>query len=160
VWAVLVLAITHLAVGWRLGFHSPSAYLISWIFFALAGLPAWKLARYLTPSSSLLDRGIRTAVLSFAAIVFAGITLGGLHLIGTLAYLCLFAAAAIASRFLEVNDVPAEPPTLVPIPVVVVLVPLLAFVVAVGVLRSPLTLYDGLSYHLVFPARWLQDSAL
>ncbi|HET6956155.1 MAG TPA: hypothetical protein VFI56_06220 [Vicinamibacterales bacterium] len=155
-----VLAVTHLALGWRLGFHSPSAYLISWIFFALAGLPAWRLARYLTPSSSVLDRGIRTAVLSFAAIAFAGLTLGGLHLIGTLAYLCLFAAAAIASRFLEVNDVPAEPPTLAPIPVVVVLVPLVAFVVAVGVLRSPLTLYDGLSYHLVFPARWLQDSAL
>jgi len=160
VWAVLVLAITHLALGWRLGFHSLSAYLISWIFFALAGLPASRLARYLTPSSSLLDRGIQTAVLSFAAIVFAGITLGGLHLIGTLAYLCLFAAAAIGSRFLEVNDVPAEPPTPVPIPVVVVLVPLVAFVVAVGVLRSPLTLYDGLSYHLVFPARWLQESAL
>ncbi len=35
--------------------------------------------------------------------------------------------------------------------------PLLAFIVAVGLVQSPLTLYDSVSYHLVFPARWLQD---
>ena len=155
-----VLVATHLALGWRLGFHSPSAYLISWIFFAIAGLPAWRLARFLTPSSSLLEVTIRTAVLSFAAIVFAGLTLGGLHLIGIVAYLCLFAAGAIASGFLVLRDFPAEPPARAPFSVALVLVPLLACVVAVGLLRSPLTLYDGLSYHLVFPARWLQQSSL
>jgi len=41
-----------------------------------------------------------------------------------------------------------------------VLVPILAFVVAAGLLQSPLTLYDSLSYHLFFPARWLQEQGV
>jgi hypothetical protein len=41
-----------------------------------------------------------------------------------------------------------------------VLLPMLAFIVAVGLVQSPLTLYDSVSYHLVFPARWLQDQRL
>ena len=155
-----VLAATHLALGWRIGFHSPFAYLVSWIFFAIVGLPAWRLARFFATSGSLVDQAIRSAVLSFAAIVFAGLTLGGLHLIGIGAYLGLFAAAAIASTFLEVPDFQAEAPIRLTAVVVAVLVPVLAFVMSVGLLRSPLTLYDGLSYHLVFPARWLQESSL
>jgi hypothetical protein len=157
-----VLAVTHLALGWRLGFQSPSAYLVSWVFFAIVGLPAWRLARAFSPPAGFVDLAIRTAVLSFAATVFAGLTLGGLHLIGIVAYLCLFAALAVASRLFAVREREgaAEPPNRRPIGVAAVLIPLLAFVVAVGVVRSPLTLYDGLSYHLVFPARWLQESSL
>ena len=41
-----------------------------------------------------------------------------------------------------------------------IVLPLLAFIVAVGLVQSPLTLYDSLSYHLVFPARWLQEHRL
>ena len=75
-------------------------------------------------------------------------------------YLCLFAAGFAVSRLFEVDHAPAGESARLPIPIAGVLVPLLAFVVAVGFLRSPLTLYDSLSYHLVFPARWLQESAL
>ena len=137
-----------------------AAYVISWSFFAIVTLPAWRVARSLFPSSTSCDLVIRTAVLSFAAIVFAGLTLGSLHLLATVPFLCLFAAGYVASRSLEVDPAPAGEPTRLPIPIAAVLLPLLAFVVAVGFLRSPLTLYDSLSYHLVFPARWLQESAL
>ena len=41
-----------------------------------------------------------------------------------------------------------------------VMLPMLAFIVTVGLVQSPLTLYDSVSYHLVFPARWLQDRRL
>ena len=156
----VVLAATHLVVGWHLGFHSLSAYVISWSFFAIVALPARRLARSLFPSSASCDLVIRTAVLSFAAIVFAGLTLGSVHLLATVPFLCLFAAGFAASRLFEVDHARDGEPTRLPIPIAGVLVPLLAFVVAVGFLRSPLTLYDSLSYHLVFPARWLQESAL
>jgi len=156
----VVLAATHLIVGWRLGFHSLSAYIISWSFFAIVALPARRLARSLFPSSASCDLFIRTAVLSFAAIVFAGLTLGSVHLLATVPFLCLFAAGLAASRLFEVDHARDGEPTRLPIPIAGVLVPLLAFVVASGFLRSPLTLYDSLSYHLVFPARWLQESVL
>src|SRR5206468_1595514 len=48
----------------------------------------------------------------------------------------------------------------VPVYLAAVVLPILAFVVAVGLTQSPLTLYDTLSYHLFFPARWLQDHRL
>jgi hypothetical protein len=156
----VVLAATHLVLGWRLGFQSLSAYVISWSFFAIVTLPAWRVTRSLFPSSASCDLVIRTAVLSFADIVFAGLALGSVHLIGTLAYFGVFAAVFAVSRFFEVDHPPAGEPARLPIPIAAVVVPLLAFVVAVGFLRSPLTLYDSLSYHLVFPARWLQESAL
>src|SRR6185369_12012711 len=44
-----------------------------------------------------------------------------------------------------------------PVHIAVILLPVLAFIVAVGLVQSPLTLYDSVSYHLVFSARWLQD---
>ena len=47
-----------------------------------------------------------------------------------------------------------------PLPIVAVVVPVLAFIVAAGILESPLTLYDSLSYHLFFPARWIQEHRL
>ena len=37
---------------------------------------------------------------------------------------------------------------------------LVAFAVAYALTHSPFTLYDSLSYHLFFSARWLQDRAL
>src|SRR4029077_10591479 len=46
------------------------------------------------------------------------------------------------------------------LPIVAIIVPVVAFVVATGILQSPLTLYDSLSYHLFFPARWLQEHRL
>jgi len=33
-------------------------------------------------------------------------------------------------------------------------------IVVVGLVQSPMTLYDSVSYHLVFPARWLQEHRL
>src|SRR5580765_5977417 len=125
----VALAATHLVVGWRLGFHSLSAYVISWSFFAIVTLPARRLARSHFPSSASCDLVIRTAVVSFAAIVFAGLTLGSLHLLATVPFLCLFAAGLAASRLFEVDHARAGEPIRPPIPIAGVLVPLLAFVV-------------------------------
>ncbi len=35
-----------------------------------------------------------------------------------------------------------------------------AIVVGYGLIHSPLTAYDSLSYHLFLPARWLQEHGL
>ena len=152
------LAATHLGLGWYLGFHSLSAYLSFWILCGLAGIPAWRLVRSAFPWTGLADAIIRAAIVAFAAVVLAGLALGSLGLIGTVPYLGLFATAFAASLALKKprDGADVSVPS-VPIPIIAVVLPLLVFIVAVGLVQSPLTLYDSLSYHLVFPARWLQE---
>ena len=155
------LAVAHLGLGWYLGFHSVLAYCSFWILCALAGISAWRLVRSVFPWAGLADAVVRASIVAFAAIVLAGLALGSLSLLGTVPYLCLFAAGFAASLLLKT---PLDPVDIslprVPIPILAVLVPLLAFILAVGLVQSPLTLYDSLSYHLVFPARWLHEHRL
>ena len=152
------LAVTHLGLGWYLGFRSFPAYLSFWILCGLAGLTAWRLARSVFPWAGLADAIVRVGILIFAAVVLTGLTLGSAGLLGTVPYLCLFAAAFAASFALKTprDSADLSLPS-VPIPIAALLIPLLVFIVAVGLVQSPLTLYDSLSYHLVFPARWLQE---
>lgn len=154
------LLVTELGLGWYFGF-SLWASLVFWLLIGLAAFPAWRLTRALFPWSGLADAIVRTAVMTFAEIVLAGLLLGTLGLLGTRSYLLLSAVAAAASVGLVQ---PREPAQIswrrVPLTVAVALLPLLAFIVVVGLVQSPLTLYDAVSYHLVFPARWLQEHRL
>jgi len=103
---------------------------------------------------------VRAATLAFAAIVLAGLTFGSLGLLGTGSYLAAFAAATGFSLVLVPRARPPIATPRIPIHLAMIALPLLAFIVAVGLVQSPLTLYDAVSYHLVFPARWLQDHRL
>lgn len=155
---VAVLAVTHLGVGWYLGFHSVWAYLSFWMLCGLAGVPSWRLVRSVFPWAGAADAVVRAAIVAFAAIVLAGLAFGSLGLLAPVPYFCLFAACFAASFALrKPRDSAGFPLSSVPIPIAAVVIPLLVFIVAVGCVYSPFTLYDSLSYHLVFPARWLQD---
>jgi hypothetical protein len=166
-----VLGLTHLGLGWYAGFHSFSAYLAFWLLCGLVAITALRTTRRMFPWAGLSDAIVRTGILSFALIVLAGLTLGSVGLIGTMPYLVFFAALLVASLVLDAQRGTSSPPDVrrdttrgalarVPLSIPALLLPLLAFVVAVGILQSPLTLYDSLSYHLFFPVRWLQDHRL
>ena len=152
------LAVAHLGLGWYLGFHSLQSYLWFWIFCALAGTTAWRLVRSAFPWAGSADAIIRGGIILFAMTVLAGLIFGSLGLLWTASYLCLFAAAfALSLTLKKPRDSAGGSFPAVTIPVAALIISLLMFIVALGLLQSPLTLYDSLSYHLVFPARWLQE---
>jgi hypothetical protein len=158
--AVAALVVTQIGLGWYFGF-APVGSLAFWLLSALTMFTAWRLSRALYPWSGLADAIIRAAVVGFGSIVFTGLLLGSLGVIGLVPYLGLAAAGAALSLAVPPSRDPVTaPPTTVPWPMAAVALTLLAFIVAAGLVQSPLTLYDSVSYHLVFPARWLQDHSL
>jgi hypothetical protein len=154
------LVVTQLGLGWYLGFPL-QASLAFCLLSGLAVFPAWRLTRALFPWTGYADAIIRASTITFAAIVLAGLTLGALGLLGTVPYLATFAVACAAVLAITPSrpmaEMPAPP---IPIPIAVIAIPLLAFIVVAGLVQSPLTLYDSVSYHLVFAARWLLDHRL
>ena len=153
------LAVTQLGLGWLFGFPL-GAGLVFWLFAALTVFPAWRLTGALFPPTGLSEAVLRAATIGFALIVLVGLLLGSLGLLGTAPYLTALAVAS-ASAFAVRRRPEAEvSSSRLPVHIAMVMLPMLAFIVAVGLVQSPLTLYDSVSYHLVFPARWLQDHRL
>jgi hypothetical protein len=157
--AMAALVVTQLGLGWYLGV-APQASLAFWLLSGLTGLSAWRLTLALFPWTGRADATIRATMTAFAAIVLAGLTLGSLGVLGLASYLMTFAVVCGATFALTRPRATAISPPCLQIPIATIVIPLLAFIVAVGLVQSPLTLYDSVSYHLVFPARWLQDHRL
>jgi hypothetical protein len=159
---IAMLALTNLGVGWYLGYRSVGAYLLFWASSALVALTAVRLVRRVFPAGALSGTLIRVGIVAFAIIVLSGLVLGSAGLLSSMAYLvvsvALFARSLLTSP--PSRPTPSERWPAVPLPVVAVVLPVLAFIVAVGIIESPLTLYDSLSYHLFFPARWIQEHRL
>ena len=158
--ALSVLALANLLVGWIAGFHALADYVAFWLLCASVGVAGVQVARRLFRWTGHLDATLRAAVVSFAFVVLAGFVLGTAGLIGTAPYLVLGLAGLAASMALPRPQAIPAGESAVPVHLIAVVLPILAFVVAVGLTQSPLTLYDSLSYHLFFPARWLQEHRL
>jgi hypothetical protein len=175
--AASAVALTNVGLGWYLGYRSFTAYLAFWLLSAFVVAASVRLARGAFGASGLADTIVRSAVVAFALIVLGGLTLGSVGAIAPGPYLLFFAGCLALSwligagnpRHHEQRD--TEPMAGVDLEtaryrrtaavvIAAVLVPALVFVVAVGLIESPLTLYDSLSYHLLFPARWLQEHRL
>ena len=140
---------------------SLQAGLLFWLFVGLTVLPAWRVARALFPWAGLADAIIRAGVIAFSEIVLAGLTLGSAGFLSPTAYLAMFAiACAVVFVVVRPGAAPTHPLPAVPLHLAAIVIPLLAFIVGVGLVQSPFTLYDSVSYHLVFPARWLLDHRL
>lgn len=154
--AVSALALTNLAFGWYLGYHAPASYLTFWALCWLIAGAAVRLERIAGAARGAADRILRIGVIAFALVTLGCILLGFTGTITPIA-LTAFAALAFAAAWWSARDRPPRSPFDPQIPwlVFATLVALLAFVVGFGALQSPLTLYDSLSYHLYFPARWL-----
>lgn len=159
--ALSLVAFAAVGLGWFVGFHAIVAYLVFWLLSACVVLASSRIARRLFPTDSLAGMLIRIGTLSFALVVAGELLLGSLGLIRLFPQLVLFGGIYGASLRLPA---PATRPPIVVSPaslmLLAMLAPMLVFLVATGVTQSPLTLYDSLSYHLVFPARWLLDHRL
>ena len=151
--AVLITLAAVLAVaGWDLQFRSPAAYLWCALYFALTAARAWRLARSGFPWAGAADALLRAAVFGFAAIVLTGFVTGAVGAIGISGYLAVLTAIGV-SVFVTTRSRPSVVALpRVPTAVAAVALPLLAFIVAVGLVQSAPTLYDSVSYHLWFSA--------
>jgi hypothetical protein len=175
--------------GWSLGYRSLTAYVVFGILCALVAAAARRIVRSVFPPAASPvgnvdnvenDEILRIGVVSFALIVLAGFVLGGAGFINVGAYLAFFAVCFVVCLVrlkpdaTYAPDTPYRPDTETyrasgfsrtdstyqQAIVAGILVAAVAFILAVGLIQSPLTLYDSLSYHLLFPARWLQDHRL
>jgi len=154
------LALVHLALGWYLGFHSIVSYLAFWLLATLTSLTAWRLTLSLFSWDGRVDAFVRAGIIGFALIVVTGMTLGAAGHARLGPWLAASVAVFLVSRFLAPPERAAPSTESIPVQVVAIGVPLLACIAAVGLTHSPYTLYDSLSYHLYFPARWLQAGRL
>ena len=156
----LASALTSLALGWPLGFRDPVAYALFWALCASLVVAAIRIVRRVFPWRGVADAALRVAVVAFALVDAAGLLLGTAGLVGPIGYLAtaVLGIAATVPLRAPARDAPTVAAS--PIPLAIVLCPIVVFVVAVGLTQSPLTLYDSLSYHLLFPARWLQEHRL
>jgi hypothetical protein len=156
-----LMALTSVGLGSVVGFRASAAYLLFWLLSACIVLASSRLARYLFPVDSLAGALIRISTLSFALVVASEMLLGSLGLIRLLPHVVLFGGIYAASFLVPA---PGRRQGLgvqgAPLMLLAALAPMVVFIVATGITQSPLTLYDSLSYHLVFPARWLLDHRL
>jgi len=153
------------ALGWPLGYRSVTSYLACALLSVSLAFTASRITRSAFPWSGLADTLIRTAVVAFAIIVSSGLVLGAIGALTLPVFSLLSVAMLAASAFLKTPEGSPSPSrdtmTSAPIMAIVgLLAALLAFMIGFGATHSPLTLYDSLSYHLFFSARWLQDHRL
>ena len=156
----LASALTSLALGWPLGFRDPVAYALFWTLCAAVAGAAIRIVRRVFPWRGVADAALRVAVVAFALVVAAGLLLGTAGLVGPIGYLAAAALGVAATVRLRAPAPDAPIVAATPVLLAIVLCPIVVFVVTAGLTQSPLTLYDSLSYHLLFPARWLQEHRL
>ena len=162
--AITGLSLALLPFGGHLGYSGATPYLIFWASSAAALLVAVTIAARCFAWEGVPDASIRIGVLVFAVVVVCGLVLGSAGRITPSACLALLAALATMCLFFDSPSWPMVPsqPTLaaLPVPLVGLTAALVAFMVGFAMTHSPMTLYDSLSYHLYFPARWLQEHRL
>ncbi|HEV3218033.1 MAG TPA: glycosyltransferase family 39 protein, partial [Vicinamibacterales bacterium] len=159
---VSLLCVPVIALGWHFGYHSIGAYIVFWLFSASVGVTATVVARRTFPWHGLVGAVIRAATIAFAIVVLTGLILGSLGQLTAIAVGVLLTAVCALSRLLLPPRSGATTPRVpdVPIAVVAAVSTIFIFIVSYGIGHSPLTAYDSLSYHLFFPARWLQEHRL
>lgn len=150
-----------------LGYRDPRTYAILLGFVATTGISAYRLST--AEGGPFSDRAIRFGTAAFALIVTCGLALGALRQVTVLGYLVAQTLLLIAVSRLDRSDRTSASrkndgeEALKPGPAIAaisIVGALLVFGLAYGITHAPLTLYDSVSYHLFFPARWLQDRAL
>src|SRR5262245_15247603 len=136
-------------------------------FALLAGLTvaaARRITTLLFPAESRELMAIRTAVLAFAIVVACGLLLGWIGRLSLAGYLVtegILCAALLAVRPSRAREaVPGANRDGIQAWIVGVVGALAAFAAAFAIGHAPLTLYDAVSYHLHFAARWLQEGKL
>jgi hypothetical protein len=161
VWFVSLLLVVP---GWHFGYHSPASYVMFWVLNTLLLLNAWILQAAFFPSDHLSDALLRIAVLATGLITMSELALGGSGFLTPLACAAFLGVLLWALVLLTPSErliAPAAQTITLPWlhPAALLVAPILVFVFCVGSTHPPVE-YDSLTYHLFFPARWLQDHGL
>ena len=157
-----VLVAANVWIGWLLGYSSARGYFTFWTLCALALVTAWNVVSRVFPAIGRLDSAIRLGVVTFAVVVLTGLLLGAIGKLTIVACIMTQALMCVASMFAPARGSSMsarEPPAVSVVPIAAVGA-LLSFGAGFALTHSPLTLYDSLSYHLFFAARWVQDGAV
>lgn len=159
---IAVLVLTLSGVGRVLHYGDLQAYLVFGLLAALAGITAWRFASATAVAPTPLEQFVRTFVGLFAVVVLCGLILGALGFLSIGGFVATELACLAATFFFPrvPRDKVAAAPVPLPAPVIGLVAALLAFAVGFGITHAPLTLYDSVSYHLHFAARWLQDRSI
>ena len=174
--AVVVAA--NLAIGWSWGYRTIGPYLGFWLLAGLTFVTARVVTDRVFRPTGTLNFAVSSGIVAFAIVVLCGLLLGVAPRLTLASYLLGQTTLLVAATLLPRD--PASPiakspddqitgsrPSgsrtvgfAVPVWVVAIVGALTAMAIAFGIANSPLTLYDSLSYHLFFPARWLQEHRL
>jgi hypothetical protein len=121
------------------------------------------------PTGSAIQRWIRSSVIADALVVGSMLLLGAtarLTVAGIMSVQAAVLAAALCLPRIPAASRRGEPSIdegsfrTAPIVPAAIVGALLVFAAAYALGHAPLTLYDSLSYHLFFAARWVQDQAI
>jgi hypothetical protein len=183
--AAVALALPLLPLAWRQGYRTTSVVLCLGMAVAV-WWSASVVADCLSSADGPAGRVVRTAILAVAFIVSTGFILDGLHALTLPGYVAAASAGAVVafslqkSNTLKVPSAPQHssrrvtpngaappgaalawiPPSHVSLVGLAAAAALVAFALGFAATHAPRTLYDALSYHLYFSARWLQDHAI
>jgi hypothetical protein len=162
VWVALAIAASEAGAARFFGFGGLVPQLWLWTSALLLLAPARRIATRGVPPPDSADIAIRGGVIAFAIVVAIGLALGAAHRMTPASYAIaeatvLIGVFLIGRRSAAGLDRPAEH---LPVLFVGLWAALVVFVVGMGISHSPYTAYDALSYHLYFPARWLQAHRL
>jgi hypothetical protein len=157
-----VLVAANVWIGWLLGYRSPGAYLTFWMLCALALATAWNLISRVFPARDRADFAVRVGVLTYAVVVLPVLLLGAIGRLSVTALVVAQTLMCVVSMFATLQSSTADDrePLAGSLVAVALATSLLSFGAAFAMTHSPLTLYDSLSYHLFFAARWVQDGVI
>lgn len=146
--------------GVSFGFSSIAAHILFWLLAAPLAFASLAIVRRSFSSTDVADVLLRAGLVMLAFVVSCGLLLGTAHLISRAWYaiaeaLFVIGGLVAARHRLEIPD--ATQHSVLPVGFWIAVA---AFVLGMGVGHSPFTAYDSLSYHLFFPARWLQAHRL
>jgi hypothetical protein len=148
------------ALGLVFGFRSPSTHLLFGAMSLMAIAASW-FTSTLFDDEAWAVRAMRAAIICFAIVVSTVLILGAVGAFTISSVLAFeIGVLAIALRFRHAPAAARADGNVYPLLVLGIATAMAAFVVGMGAGHSPLTAYDSLSYHLYFPARWLQDHRL
>jgi len=152
-----------MSLGSLLGYQSLRSYLLFWLLAAMVWLASWNITARVFAPPTLPDAIIRAAVVAFAIVAGCGLVLGTAEQLTTRGFAAAEAVVLAASFALPrsapltfAREVHGAPSAIA----VGIVAALMMFAVAYAAMHSPLTLYDSVSYHLFFAARWAQSHAL
>lgn len=158
---VSIITVGLLVPGFALGYRNVTVYLVFWILNTALFVTSSLLISRFAPGVTRTDSLIRICIVAFALAISTEAALGSLGLlyplacVGILVLIMLVVLCLAEEKSLNLLAQPSLPISVQVYPVAA----LLLLALCVGLTQAPIE-YDALTYHLYFPARWLQEGRM